>query len=52
MTINCVKQEKHTLKVYGAKKEMIYLYDTSKTSVSRQTVFIESFPNTVGSAPF
>ena len=40
MTINCVKQEKHTLKVYGAKKEMIYLNSTSKVNV------------TVGSAPF
>ena len=40
MTINCVKQEKHTLKVYGAKKEMIYLNSISKVNV------------TVGTAPF
>ena len=40
MTINRVKEEKHTLKVYGAKKEVIYLNSISKVSV------------TVGSAPF
>ena len=33
--VNSVNQRKHTLKVYAAKKEMIYLNGTSKFSVSR-----------------
>ena len=35
LVVNSVKQWKHTLKVYAAEKEMIYLNGTSKVSVSR-----------------
>ena len=36
--VNSVNQWKHTLKVYAAEKEMIYLNGTSKVSVSRKRV--------------
>ena len=52
LTVNCVNQWKHTLKVYADEKEMIYLKGTSKFSASRKRVLIWGFPNTVGSAPF
>ena len=35
LAVNSVNQLKHTLNVYTAEKEMIYLNDTSKASVSR-----------------
>ena len=35
LAVNSVNQWKHTLKVYAAEKEMIYLNGTSKVSVSR-----------------
>ena len=52
LPVNSLNQWKHTLKVYAAENEMIYLNGTSKVSVSRKWIFIWVFPNIVGSTPF
>ena len=49
--VNSANQWIHTLKVYAAENEIIYLNGTSKVSVSGQRVFICDFPNIVCSTP-